>query len=106
MMPAAGQMDRRVILRRPAEQQDAIGEPSGPATVVATCWAQLIPRRGREVQSSARDVAEAFDLFRIRWRPGVDEGLELVLGVSVYQVHMVTEIGRREGLELLCRKVR
>jgi hypothetical protein len=51
-------------------------------------------------------VAEAFDLFRIRWRPGVDEGLELVLGVSVYQVHMVTEIGRREGLELLCRKVR
>lgn len=102
----AGDLCRRITIRLPAETADAIGEPAGEPAGIATVWAAYQPATGRQIQSSGRDVAQAVDVFRVRYRGDLNESMTVEFGGNTYQIERIAEIGRREGLELTCRRIR
>ncbi len=97
----AGRMDRRVSLYHRALTQNSHGEqvPSYPAAYV-TIWAEKLDQRAREYFAAQSTQAEATTRFRIRWRADVVMTDRLVLDGLNYDIVQISEIGRRQGLEL------
>ncbi len=98
--------DRRITINTAPTGSSGIGEPTTAGTEVCTVWAEYRPASGREINASGRDVSEVFDTFRIRYRTDLDETMQLLYGADTYEIHRIVEIGRREGLELTCRRIR
>ena len=103
----AGQLDRQILIMTPPDPEDVndLGEPAADWTLVATVWAEFRPQSGREIQRPGKTVAEAVDVFVIRYRADVNTAMKVILGPDHYQIQRVAEVGRRQGLELTCRKV-
>lgn len=97
----AGDLDRRVSLYHRVLTQNAQGEqvPSYP-TAYVTVWAQKLDQRAREYFAAQGTQAEATTRFRIRYRSDVLMTDRLVLDGLNYDIVQISEIGRREGLEL------
>ncbi len=102
----AGKLDRTITVITAPTGADSKGEPTTPGTEVCTIPARALPTRGRELVASARDVPEIFDRFIIRYRTDLDETMQVEYGGGTYQIHRIVELGRREGLELTCRRVK
>lgn len=100
----AGRLDRRVTL-----QADGGTETEGKHVYdwasFVTVWAEKIEAAGREAFLAGIDQVELADVrFRIRWRDDVTPKTRLLLGAEVFDIVHVAELGRREGLELWCRR--
>lgn len=97
----SGSMDRRVSLYHRVLTQNAQGEqvPSYPSAYT-TVWAEKLDQRAREYFAAQGTQAEATTRFRIRYRDDVLMTDRLVLGGVNYDIVQISEIGRREGLEL------
>lgn len=104
----AGRMDRVIVIRNPPSGQNEVGEPNVQGAVVCTVPAEYMRSRGREFFGSLRDVTEAYDKFRIRYRNDVFETQLVEYGspAVIYQIHRVDELHRNEGLELTCRLIK
>ncbi len=98
----AGRLDRRVTLQRRTVTRDSYGDENETWSDEATVWAAIRGMPGREYLAGDKFVQEARAVFQIRWRAGVDPGMRLTYGGATYEIVSVTEIGRRQGLELLC----
>ena len=107
----AGDMDRRVTLQRPpteaAQTVDSAGEPAEEFEDVATVWAAIPPVAGRrgsaELLVALQDTPEAKYVVVIRYRTDVRSGWRLdYKGTKLNIVGPPQEIGRKEGLRLLC----
>lgn len=103
---SAGQRDRLVELRHVLLTENDSGEEveSWP-TAYATAWAKK-----DDLSGSKRFLAQQFShdqltQFQILWRDDVSTTDRLVLDGSFYEITQVAEVGRREGLDLLCRKI-
>lgn len=100
----AGKLDRRVtILRAGTGTRDEYGEVQPGANTETTTWASLRPAPGTERFANAENAATAPMRFVFRWRADLvreTDRLRDEFGL-VYDVKSVTEIGRREGLEVL-----
>lgn len=99
----AGRLDRRVtILRAGAGTLDTFGEMvPGEATETET-WASVRPAPGTERFASAENAATATMRFVFRWREDLVRVTDtLLFDGRTYNIASVTEIGRREGLEVL-----
>ena len=97
-------MDRLVAL-----QDDSGTETDGKHVATwapfATVWAEKIEAAGREAFLAGIDQAELADMrFRIRYRTDVTPRTRLLLDSVVFDITHVAELGRREGLELWCRR--
>jgi SPP1 family predicted phage head-tail adaptor len=103
----AGQMDRRVTLRRLAR---GVQRPAGdyPETYVeyATVWARKIEVSGREFFQAQTKDAETTVRFEVRWRDDVESTDRVTCeGLDYQLIAPPSEIGRREGLTLFARAV-
>jgi SPP1 family predicted phage head-tail adaptor len=110
---AAGRLDRRITLQGFYESQDATGEPIKtwrdlPQT--PTVWAQVTPvaltrsSGGQEFQAADQLVAVADTRFRVRYRRDLSVEHRIVYDGEHYEIASISEIGRREGLEIIARK--
>lgn len=105
----AGRLDRRVTLQRATTAADAYGERVQTWADLATVWAEKI-ESGRLVAREQADAGEARVAlarrkFRIRWSETVaviDASDRLLFEGDAYDILGVTELGRREGLEIEC----
>lgn len=101
-------MDRRIVIERYIETQDASGQPVRsyePQEPVATVWAEYVPSRGmEELETGQAHVASLSAVFRIRWMSGLDETMQVVHEGGIWGIDAVVEIGRREGIELQVTK--
>ncbi len=97
----AGLLDRRLSLYHRVLTQSSHGEqvPSYPSAY-ATVWAEKLDQRAREYFAAQGTQAEATTRFRIRWRSDVVMTDRLVLDSVNYDIVQISEIGRRQGLEL------
>lgn len=97
----AGNLDRLIELRHRVLTQNSHGEqvPSYPSAY-ATVWAEKLDQRAREYFAAQGTQAEATTRFRIRWRSDVVMTDRLVLDSVNYDIVQISEIGRRQGLEL------
>lgn len=96
----AGDLDRRIVLERRVEQQDASGQPIITWTPIATVWAQVQQQSGREFMSGAIPVSERRVVFRMRHRTDVTVLDRVAYDGDEFDLNEVRELGRREGLEL------
>lgn len=98
----AGKLDRRVRLESRSATRAADGSETVAWVLVATLWAQVVPLRGQERYGAGAEQAERDARIRIRWRAGVSAGMRVVYESRAWDVQAILEIGRRQGLDLLC----
>lgn len=102
----AGDLDRRATL-----QQRTLGAASDrgakPETfsTLATVWAARRDVVGREFLAAGQERAEGTAIFELRFRSDLTPIHRVVCEGVTYDVLHVAEIGRREKLQLTCRKV-
>jgi hypothetical protein len=107
---AAGALDRLIRITRPPTEAertlDDFGQPvAAPVTVRDRLPAQRIDADGTERWQMQGIAAVTSARFRIRWYPGITPVCvveDLTDGDRAFDVKAVKELGRREGLELLC----
>ena len=99
----AGQLDRSIILQTNSASQSTTGEVSESWSTLATVWAKKIERGGREFHAAQQVNAETQVVFRIRHRTDVNAQVQISFDSVTYEIMHVMEIGRAEGLDLLCK---
>jgi len=97
----AGRMDRVVTLRQATVAQDDYGQPIETWTDLAEVWASRVELKGAERWAAKQVLSEISAKYWIRWRDDVTDRLRLVDDSTEYNIQAVSEIGRREGLELI-----
>lgn len=99
----AGRLDRRVtIVRDGVGTRDGHGQLVPGAPVLTETWASVRPAPGTERFVNAENAASAPMRFVFRWRADlVRETDRIEHDGLTFHVASVTEIGRREGIEVL-----
>jgi SPP1 family predicted phage head-tail adaptor len=95
-------MDRRVTLESRTVTRGQDGSEAIVWTQVAEVWAQITPLRGQERYSAGAEQPEHDAMIRIRWRDNVSSGMRVVHSGRIWDIQSVLEVGRREGLDLMC----
>jgi SPP1 family predicted phage head-tail adaptor len=99
----AGKIDRLVVLQTKSVTRNAVNEEVVDWNTLATVWAERRDLRGREYFQAQQVNAEISAVFRIRYRTDVTATMRLVESGKAYElVAPPVEIGRREGLDLMC----
>jgi SPP1 family predicted phage head-tail adaptor len=101
----AGRLNRRIRLQRPLDVPDGAGGYTRTWQDVATLWAYLEPKAGRE-QWQLQQVYP-IHLLRVilRYSPSlhIDESMRLVYRSQPYNIRSVTQPGEAHTVvELLC----
>lgn len=111
MRPAvnASELDNLIELRhRALATPNAHGEKfeSWP-TSYAQVWAKKTDLTGQKRYLAQQFSAEQMTEFRLRWRDDIAQTDHLVNldSEETYELLQIAEIGRREGLDLLCRRL-
>jgi len=107
-----GRLDRRITIERNTPVDDGHQTRLGDWVPIVTAWAQYLPGRGSERRTLAAERSVLPVTFRVRWSPmmaGVLPTDRVIYPAPDGPVHEIvaplTEIGRREGLEIICAAV-
>lgn len=102
----SGTLDRRITIQRNTPTQNAIGEPIDSWADLVTVWAAFKPSGARESYSSESQQLDAIATVRflLRWRADVTITAKdrVSWDGETYNIHGVQQIGRHDGLELIC----
>lgn len=104
----AGQLNRRVTIQKMGPSRDEIGQPI-PADWqdVASVWAHIKHLSGSETIKASAEVSAVRASIRIRYRTGLDAGMRVLHGETVYQVKAVLpDEARRDHVDLVCEVVK
>lgn len=97
----AGQLDRRITLKRLETTQDDYGQDIETWHTVATVWAAWEPLKGNRRFAAQQVIETAAGSFVIRYRSGLSALHAVEYNGNRYDIHgEPEEIGRREGLRL------
>lgn len=103
-----GQLNRRITLQAPSAGQDALGQPLGTWSDVATVWADIRHPSGLQALKADAASSTVRASIRIRWRTGVTAAMRLVDVASgaVYAIRAVLpDVQTRAHLDLVCEVV-
>ena len=99
----AGKLDRKIVIQTLTETQDDYGGVVESWSELATVWARFIPGGGNESFVAQAVYAEAQGRFHIRWRSDVTTKHRIQWDGKDWDILAVSEIGRREGLEIIVK---
>ena len=102
---SAGELDRFVAIEAPPTEQgqDDHAEPQDRWHVLYRTWASIKPLSAREQLLARQVVSSVTHKVRIRWRPGITALMRVAYeGRHLYFEGPPLEIGRKQGLEMLC----
>ncbi len=105
-MIRAGTLDRRITIQTVTEGRDAMGGVTETWGVFTQCWASRRDTSGRERVQAGAETAMADAVFRLRYISGVTAKMRVLEGDDAWDIVGIGEMGRREGLELTCTRVR
>jgi len=100
-----GHMDRRIQLQSATLTTNGYGERTESWATYATVWAAIVYKGGSEKVSGDQVSSTNKVEFRIRYSTDVSGCVasdRVLYNSQYYQVLAVEEIGRREGLTLIC----
>jgi len=98
----AGNLRHRITIEQPVETQDATtGELVTTWLAVDTVWAEVRPLRGTEEYVAQQIKAGLDTRFRLRYRDDITPMMAIRHGGRRYDLQPPTEIGNREGLQIL-----
>jgi len=102
----AGALDRRIVIQRPTlARSTPLYEAIPSWATYATVWASKRPATAREMLRAQERGAEIDTVFEVRFSNDVrlvDPTFRVVVDGVTHEIVGVMEIGRREGLQLLC----
>lgn len=105
---AAGSLNRQITIQKPGTGKDPAGQPIKTWTDVATVWANVKSQTGMGVVSGEQNGVEASVTrysFRIRYRPGIDSGMRVLMGGIPYDITSVQmDEEKREWTDLVCNR--
>ncbi|MDX0605408.1 phage head closure protein [Sinorhizobium medicae] len=95
-----GKMDRRITIERETETVKPSGSVVKAWATVATVWAEVVQQTASEFFTGYGEAENGTVIFRIRWMPGLTTADRVSYAGKVYDLKEITELGRRDGLEL------
>lgn len=66
------------------------------------CWARLVPVKGEERLKTQAVIGRQILTFSTLWLPGVNQRCRVIYDNETYDIFDYSEIGRREGMQLIC----
>lgn len=99
----AGELDRRIIIRRATTSSDEFNQPVETWADLAQVWAKATPVMDGERTQAGQTLATRQYRFSIRYSStvaGIDPRDRIMFDGREYDINGVKEIGRREGLEI------
>lgn len=97
--------DRRITIRYKTWTTNDYGERVESWENGDTVWAERVELRGAEGWSAKQTVGMLSCKYKIQYRTGISELNRVIDSGVEYGIESVLEIGRKQGLELICRKV-
>jgi head-tail adaptor len=116
-----GQQDRRITILKASNTQGSRGSvETSFAIFIPWAWAKVVPVKGSETFTDPAEQATQQVEFRVRWSgkvqgvtpkdrivyPGIGDNdpSEEIPDVNIYRILSINEIGRREGLSIICER--
>ncbi len=90
-----GEMDQRVTLQREVLTPDGMGGNTLALTTIATVWALVRPRGGKEIEYTERLNGQAAYMFVIRQRDDIQENDRINWQGVDYNIRMISRLGGR-----------
>ncbi len=103
--PAIGTLRRKVALEAPARAAGEGGAGVITWSTIATAWAQIAPRVGREIVAADGLGGRVTHDIRLRWRASITPAMRFKLGTRLFDIRAVRdEDERRRWLVCLCEE--
>ena len=99
-MPAAGRLDRRVLIERKTVIQDETGQPIESWATWKVVWMGKRDIRAEERFSADQELATETTVFVSHYIDGLRSDDRLAVEGKTYDILGLAEMGRRSGLEI------
>lgn len=97
----AGRLNRLFTFQRKAVTKNATGNEEETYADLYTAWGSLQPFRGKETTEGNEVVASRFYVIKCRYDSRLKPKDRAVYNSNNYDIASVTELGYREGLEIM-----
>jgi SPP1 family predicted phage head-tail adaptor len=98
-----GSLNRQVTIQSPPTAEDALGQPTGSWTTVATVWANVRALNGLETIKGGAETSVAKASIRIRYRTDVTSAMRVVHGSTTYEIKAVLpDVAGKRHVDLAC----
>lgn len=95
-----GKLDRTIIIERKSETVSDTGAVSSVWLELVTLWAEVLQALADESEAGMGEAQADTLTFRTRYYAGITTADRLVFEGRVFNLKGITEIGRRDALEL------
>ena len=99
----AGDLRNRITIQAPSTVQDDTGQVLTDWTDVALVWASIKHVSGVSAIQSGMDTSSVKASIRIRHRTGINAGMRVLHGTTVYQIEAVMPDERRVYTDLVTK---
>ena len=96
-----GNLDQRISIQVRDLVVDQVGQPIEVWLPVAELWANIKHLSGAESIRGDAPLSTLRASIRIRWRAGLDAGMRVLHGATVYEIKALVPQGR-EWIDLVC----
>lgn len=104
--PRLGALRHRVTIEEPVRTADEAGGAEVTWAYVASVWAEIQPKTGREVFESDQLGGRVTHDVRMRFREGVTPKMRIFHSGRLFDIRFVADVGeRREWLICSCEEV-
>ena len=103
MIDQAGQLDRRITIQNFSETTDSFGQEVKSFSTLASVWANVVERVGREGEDGEMIAATKKVEFVIRYRTDVDEEMRISYNNNTYKIQAIQSADARKAfLKIVC----
>ena len=101
-MISAADLNQRVNIEQRTGSQDELGQPIESWVLVAAVWASVKHVSGLSAIKGDADVSTVKASIRIRYMAGIDAGMRVVHGASIYDIKAVLPNQAERYVDLVC----
>lgn len=101
----AGRRDRRIRIEEPVITKDAVGADMVSWRRVCNMWVEFLPQSGREFIAAQQKLGESIVRLRGPYDGRITSRHRVVLDGRNLDITHIAEIGRRAGMEMVCRHI-
>lgn len=99
----AGRLDQKITILRQTTTIGKAGNVTGPWNTLATVWADVTQVKASEFEAESEEGYLEQKKFTIRYLRGLTTKDRIFHNGATWDILGMTEIGRKEGLTLLCQ---
>ena len=103
MIDQAGQLDRRITIQNFSETTDNFGQEVKSFSTLASVWANVVEKVGREGEDGDMISATKKVEFIIRYRTDVNEEMRISYNSNIYKIQAIQSADARKAfLKIVC----